>query len=162
MSLGVRRNSSRREPHRGHNAESGRQTRYQKSRERWGRSRTSGLECDPPADSVGTRTDNGTGGYEHHAAKHGSNPKDTIGGKITDPELSEWILNVVGGPVTSAGNDKGELVSLGFRDGSESLSFLKGRMCDQNGRASVGAGQMKVSWCDQIHDPSGEMYRTSS
>jgi len=91
-------------------------------------------------DSVRTWTDTRTCGHENHATEHGGNPEDTIGGKTTNPELGRRVLNDIGGPITSARNDKGELVPLGLGNGGESVPFPEGRVGDPDGRASVGAG----------------------
>ena len=96
-------------------------------------------------DSVGTWTDTGTGSDEDHTTEHGSNPKDTVCRKTTNPELGRWVLDNIGGPVTSARNDEGEFVSLGLGDSGESVPFLEGRVGDPDSRASVGAGYLIVN-----------------
>ena len=91
-------------------------------------------------DGVRTGTDTGTGGYEDHAAEHGGNPEDTVGRKTANPELGRWVLNNISSPVTSSGNDEGELVPLGLGDGGKSVPFSEGRVGDPNGRTGIGAG----------------------
>ena len=87
-----------------------------------------------------TWSNTGTSGYKNHAAEQGDNPDKTVGGNTTDPELGRWVLDDVRGPVASARNDEGELVSLGLRDGSEGMPFLERRMSNPDGSASAGAG----------------------
>ena len=91
-------------------------------------------------DGVRTRADTGTSGHEDHAAEHGGNPEDTVGRKATNPELGRWVLNDISSPVTSAGNDEGELVLFGLGDGGESVPFPERRMGNPNGRACIRAG----------------------
>ena len=91
-------------------------------------------------DIVGTWTDARAGGDENHTAEHGGDPEDTIGRETTNPKLGKWALNDISRPVTSAGNDEGELVLLGFRDGSKSVPLREREISGWPCRCRGGLG----------------------
>jgi len=108
-------------------------------------------------DGVGAGTDTGTGGNEDHPAEHGHNPQNTVGRETTDPQLGWGVVNDVGGPVTSTGDDERELVPGWLGDTGEGVPFLERRVGNTDGSAGVRAGYnpiMSIPWLSGDH---GEM-----
>ena len=91
-------------------------------------------------DGVSAGTNTGTGGDEDHPAEHGHNPQNTIGGETTDPQLGGGVVNDVGRPVTSTGDDERELVPGWLGDTGEGVPFLERRVGDTDGSTGVRAG----------------------
>lgn len=65
------------------------------------------------------------------------------------PPTGRWVLNDVGGPVTSTRDDKRELVPGWLGDGDEGVPFHERRIGDTDCSAGVGASYdpiMSMPW----------------